>query len=426
MGHLAGKDVYRRLGKKLDGLQVRTPWSPALEALLRELYSESEAELIARMPYAPASIDRIALTTGRDPAELQRTLESLCAKGLVIDLWLERSGECQYVISPMVIGIFEFTMMRTAPDADHRRRAHLFRDYLASGEFFQQNLPPGEQVFIGRALPHEETAFSEVLDYERASRIVDQAGRWSIGACSCRHERLHAEGAACATPLATCTSFGTAADYLIRHGFAREAEPAEIRELLARSRESRLVLTADNVQQNVSFICHCCGCCCNLLRGIREHGHTGLIVSSSFVARTDAATCRGCSNCAKACPVDAIAMSRADRLQDQRPVIDEQRCLGCGVCALACNRHAMQLAPREPRVFHPETTFERVLLQSLERGTLQNLVFDNPQSRSDGFFRALVGGFLRLPPVKRALVSDALRSRFLAWAAGRAGEAAKI
>jgi hypothetical protein len=68
---------------------------------------------------------------------------------------------------------------------------------------------------------------------------------------------------------------------------------------------------------------------------------------------------------------------------------------------------------REQRVFHPEDTFERVILQSLEQGTLQNLLFNNPQNASHGFMRAFVGGFLKLPPVKRSLMSDALRSRFL-------------
>jgi hypothetical protein len=53
------------------------------------------------------------------------------------------------------------------------------------------------------------------------------------------------------------------------------------------------------------------------------------------------------------------------------------------------------------------------VLQCLERGTLQNLFFDNPQRVSHAFLRGVVGGFLRLPPVKRALMSDALRSTFL-------------
>ncbi|MEZ4485836.1 MAG: hypothetical protein R2864_15155 [Syntrophotaleaceae bacterium] len=44
---------------------------------------------------------------------------------------------------------------------------------------------------------------------------------------------------------------------------------------------------------------------------------------------------------------------------------------------------------------------------------MQNQIFDNPQSLSHKFMRGFVGGFLNLSPVKRALMSDALRSRFL-------------
>jgi hypothetical protein len=73
----------------------------------------------------------------------------------------------------------------------------------------------------------------------------------------------------------------------------------------------------------------------------------------------------------------------------------------------------MVLEKRRQRVFHPEDSFERVILQSLERGTLQNLIFDNPNSRTEHFMRHLLGGFLRLSPVKRALMSETLRSRFL-------------
>ena len=73
----------------------------------------------------------------------------------------------------------------------------------------------------------------------------------------------------------------------------------------------------------------------------------------------------------------------------------------------------MKLHKRKQRVLHPETTFERIILQCLERGTLQNQLFDNPSSLTAAFARACLGGFLRLTPVKRALMSDALRSRFL-------------
>jgi len=57
-----------------------------------------------------------------------------------------------------------------------------------------------------------------------------------------------------------------------------------------------------------------------------------------------------------------------------------------------------QAAGAAPR----RTTFERIILQCLERGTLQNQLFDNPASLTHAFARACLGGFLRLTPVKRA------------------------
>ncbi len=44
MGHLVGKDVYRKLGRKIDGLTVRAPWNETLYKILKELYTEEEAD----------------------------------------------------------------------------------------------------------------------------------------------------------------------------------------------------------------------------------------------------------------------------------------------------------------------------------------------------------------------------------------------
>ena len=76
-------------------------------------------------------------------------------------------------------------------------------------------------------------------------------------------------------------------------------------------------------------------------------------------------------------------------------------------------------------MIHPETTFERIILQCLERGTLQYQLFDDPGRLSHKAMRGIVGGFLRLTPVKKALMSDALRSRFLSAIAAGAARSGK-
>jgi len=419
VGHLVGKDIYRELGRTIDHLGTRVPWNETLHEILRELYSRDEADLVVRMPHGLSTLDRVERITGYERSRLEHLLEGLCDKGLVMDV--EIHGRYRYAVSPLVIGIFEFTMMRVGDDLDSRKMAGLFHQYMGpDGVFHGANFGHGESTTIMRSLPHEGTIrdedFVEILDYEKACEIIDGATRFSMGICSCRHEKHHLGMKSCEAPMDNCSSFGMAADYLIRHDLAREVSKAEMLDSVERSRELGLVMNADNVQNKVTFICHCCGCCCNALAGLTEHGFTAAVVTSSYIARSDDDLCKGCNHCEKACPIDAISMVADENPATRRkkkPEIDQEFCLGCGVCATACTTGAMMLDERNQRVIPPESTFHRVILSALDRGTLQYQLFDNPSSGSQAFLRGLVGGFLKLPPVKRALLSKQLRSRFL-------------
>ena len=146
-GHLAGKDVFRRLGEKIDSLTLRAPWSEAFRKILEELYSRDEAEIFVAMPYGFASLARIARTTGREAASLRNTLERMADRGLVyIDFLF--GDEYQYMPSPIAIGIFEFSMMRTGADVDSAKLGKLFHEYLSDGAFFAENSRDGARVSI--------------------------------------------------------------------------------------------------------------------------------------------------------------------------------------------------------------------------------------------------------------------------------------
>ncbi len=240
------------------------------------------------MPHGLSTLARIERTTGYDRPRLEQLLDGLCDKGLVMDL--EIQGRYRYTVSPLVIGIFELTMMRTGPDIDRKKLAGLFHQYMGpDGVFHDANFAHGESTTIMRALAYEGTVredeYVEVLDYEKARSIIDRADRFSMGLCSCRHEKSHL-GCGCEAPMDNCSSMGYSADYLIRHDLAREVSKAEMLDNVERSRELGLVMNADNVQRNVTFICHCCGCCCNALAGLTEHGYTAAIVTSSYIARS--------------------------------------------------------------------------------------------------------------------------------------------
>lgn len=424
MGHMVAKDIYGALGDKIDNLHVRAPQTEAFYAMLRELYSPEEAELVVGMPFRLSTLDRIAQVTGKDPRELEPKLAALCDKGLVVDVRL--GDQYHYMPAPFVIGIFEFTMMRMdSSDPDIGKVSRLFVDYLEGGEFYAANFEDGQQVSVARALPHLERLGDhvEILDYERVERIVAAAETFSLSNCSCRHKKHHAGDQVCKVPLETCTSFGGAAGYLVRHGMGRPISKSEMKDVVQRSKDLRLVFSVDNVRNEPAFLCHCCGCCCGILEGINRHGYQNAIVSSTLVPHVIQEDCNGCQKCARACHVSAITLVPEPKTAGSKrmfmPEIDESACIGCGVCSLVCDPDAIEMHKREQHVIHPETTFERVILQCLERGTLQNQLFDDPGRLTHKAMRGIVGGFLRLPPVQRALMSDTLRSRFLsAMAAG--------
>jgi ferredoxin len=114
------------------------------------------------------------------------------------------------------------------------------------------------------------------------------------------------------------------------------------------------------------------------------------------------------AKCQKNRPLDITSAQ-----QKRRPVIDESICLGCGVCARNCPKKAITLQRRPIEVITPVNSTHRFVLQAIEKGTLQNLVFDNQAFANHRAMAAVFGTILKLPPLKQALASKQFKSIYL-------------
>ncbi len=409
---------YKKLTNRLNLLPQGAVASELLFEILKILFSEREAGLVSKLPIKPFNARKAAGIWKIKESDARTILNDLADRGLLLDG--EENGDVLYSMPPPMAGFFEFSLMRYRNDIDQKTLSELFYQYMNVEEDFIKNLFTLGETRLGRTFVNEEVISNEnalhVLDYERASEVVvKSASIIGIGICYCRHKMAHI-GKNCDAPMDICMTFNDSADSLVRHGIARRVDVSEGLDLLKKARENNLVQFGENVQDKVNFICNCCGCCCEALIAARRFGFLHPVHTTNFIPFIREENCNGCGKCVTVCPVEAMTLVSSNN--PVKPITKKAKlqadiCLGCGICLTACNKKALELRSRNERVITPMNSVHRVVTMAIERGKLQNLLFDNQVMFSHRAMAAVLGVILKLPPIKQALASQQFKSRYL-------------
>jgi len=416
MAHHTLKSSYSGLVERINRFPQGAPPSDLLNKILKILFSDREAQLVSLLPIKPFDAEKASRIWNLDLNETRKILDKLAGRALLVDV--EYNGRSFYSLPPPMAGFFEFSLMRVRDDIDQKALSELFYQYINVEEDFIRDLLANGETHPGRVFVNEPVLSNanalHVLDYERATEVIKTATHIGVGLCYCRHKMEHL-GKACDASMDICMTFNSAAESLTKHGHARCIDAVECLDLLQQAYEENLVQFGENVRENVNFICNCCGCCCEAMIAARRFAIFNPVHTTNFIPELHEGNCTGCGKCVNACPVEAMALVSANHPQHplrKKALLDENICLGCGICVRTCPEKCILLKSRSKRIITPLNGVHKAVMMAIERDKLQFLIFDNRVLWSHRALAAVLGVLLKLPPIKQAMASEQIKSRY--------------
>jgi Pyruvate/2-oxoacid:ferredoxin oxidoreductase delta subunit len=343
------EDIYRQLQKHFNRAPIGfPPTKSGVElSLLKHLFTEEEAKVAVNLSLMPEPAEKIHKRFKKGEISLQELkghLENLSKKGSILGTKKSsKDPEMIYGRVPLAIGMFEFQVDRVTKG--------LAEDFFAyEDEAFADEIVSTDTKQM-RTIPVNVKIDPEfhIGNYDNMREIVNKSpGPFAVMNCVCRQAR-DKMGTPCQQTdvRETCLTIGNSAKHMVRRGVGRELKREEVMKMMTRAKKEGMVIQPEN-NQNPSFICFCCGCCCGILTGAKKFEKPAEFVHSNFYADILAEKCDACEDCQNICQMEAI-----DRVNGYMEV-NQDRCIGCGLCIPVCKNKAISLLKKEKEYTPPK------------------------------------------------------------------------
>lgn len=349
--------IYNKLAKHLDNLPGGYPTTESGVELriLKRLFTAPEAELAITLSIKPETVAAIAERTDQESSTLSVSLEEMAKKGLIFRSYKDET--VLYSAAMFVIGIWEYHVNDL--DAELVKDVNEYLPHIMKDVWSETNTKHLRVIPISESISQD----IKIASYEDAETLIKAQSKITVQPCICRkeHEVL---GEPCKYPLDVCFAFGAAAYFYEENKLGRSVTIEEALEILEVGKKAGLVIQPGNAQRSAN-ICMCCGCCCQMLKNLKNFESPAEEVHSNYFAKVTEDECIGCGECVERCHMDAITM-------DDRAQINLNRCIGCGICIPECPTEAIQLIAKEKseKYVPAKFTFQAYMRMAKERGKI--------------------------------------------------------
>ncbi|MFC2046938.1 4Fe-4S binding protein [Chloroflexota bacterium] len=364
------QDIYEQLALHLSALGMGLPYREELLDILRENFTQIEAEVALTLPtkvipLQPVKVDDIIGEVNLPRVELVDILERLSERGLLFS-GKTKDGEKGYALLQKGFGFPQTFFWKGEKTPHAENMADLIDKYdtpkvkkatHGTNTHAYRYLPVKEAIELMTQEVHPHEMMEAVYPYDMMEKVIERARVIALAHCPCR-VRAHIQERGCDHLLEVCLKFDELAEYLIERGLGKEITREEALEVIKKSAEDGLVHFVDNAQGDIQHSCNCCGCCCWNLGPIKRREITrDLIIATYFIEELDEDKCNGCGKCVDICPVNVIT------IEDDLAVIDRDWCVGCGLCVTRCKLKATKLIRRSEQIPPPNfrELHERIL-----------------------------------------------------------------